>query len=96
LPEKIVADALRRDPAAARAEWLAEFRDDISSFLSRELVESAIDRGVTMRPPEDGIGYHAFADPSGGLGDSFTCGIAHRDADGRCVLDALHEVHAAV
>ncbi len=34
LPEKVVEDALRRDAAAARSEWLAEWRDDIAAFLS--------------------------------------------------------------
>jgi hypothetical protein len=94
LPEKIVEDALKRDPAAARAEWLGEWRSDISAFLSRELIESAVDRNVVVRLPEPGVDYHAFADPSGGLGDSFTCAVAHRDADGRAVLDALHETVA--
>ena len=94
LPEKIVEDALKRDAAAARAEWLAEWRDDIAAFLSRELIEAAVDRGVTVRPPESGVDYHAFAGPSGGLGDSFTAAIAHRGADGSCVLDCLHETRA--
>jgi hypothetical protein len=94
LPQKVVDDALKRDPAAARAEWLAEWRDDVSAFLSRELIDAAVDRGVTARPPEKGVEYFAFADPSGGVGDSYTCGISHRDADGKIILDALHEVRA--
>ena len=94
LPQKIVDDALKRDAAAARAEWLAEWRDDIAAFLSRELIESAIDSNVVVRPPVPGVDYHAFADPSGGLGDSFTCAVAHRDADGKAVLDCLHETVA--
>ena len=65
LPERIVADALKRDAAAARAEWLAEWRDDIAAFLSRELVEAAVDAGVTVRPPVSGVSYDAFVDPSG-------------------------------
>ena len=32
LPQSIVDDALKRDPAAARAEWLGEWRDDIAAF----------------------------------------------------------------
>ena len=83
LPQAIIDDALRRDPAAARAEWEAQWRDDIAAFLSRELIESAVDRDVLVRPPQAGVDYHAFADPSGGLGDSFTAAIAHRDADGK-------------
>lgn len=94
LPQSVIDDALRRDPAAARAEWLAEWRDDIAAFQSRELIEAAVDNNVVVRPPEPGVDYHAFADPSGGLGDSFTAAVAHRDADGRAILDCLHEVHA--
>ena len=94
LPQSIIADALKRDPAAARAEWLAEWRDDIAAFLSRELVEAAVDDGVVVRPPQSGVAYDAFCDPSGGLGDSFACAIAHKEDDGRCVLDCLHETVA--
>jgi hypothetical protein len=39
LPEKVVQDALKRDPAAARAEWLAEIPDvleDDESALTEE------------------------------------------------------------
>jgi hypothetical protein len=91
---KIVGDALKRDPAAARAEWLAEWRDDIAAFLSRELIEAAVDRDVVVRPPQAGVDYHAFADPSGGISDAFSCAVAHRDADDKAILDCLHEVQA--
>ena len=33
LPQAVIDDALKRDPAAARAEWLAEWRSDIASFM---------------------------------------------------------------
>jgi hypothetical protein len=92
LDQRQIDTALKRDPAAARSEWEASWRDDIAAFLSRELIESAVDVGVTVRPPVDGEAYFAFADPSGGIADSFTCGIAHRDGDGRAILDCLHEV----
>jgi hypothetical protein len=36
--------------------------------------------------------YAAFVDPSGGSADSMTLAIAHREADGTAVLDALREV----
>jgi hypothetical protein len=70
---------------------LGEWRDDIAAFLSRDLIEAAVERGVVVRPPQPDEYYFAFADPSGGLGDSFTCGIAHRDSDGRAILDCLTE-----
>ncbi len=56
--------------------------------------ERGVDRGVAVRPPQPDTEFYAFADPSGGVGDAFTAAIAHRDADGACVLDCLHEVTA--
>ena len=44
--------------------------------------------------PSSGVAYDAFCDPSGGLGDSFACAIAHKEDDGACVLDCLHETVA--
>lgn len=90
LPQSIVDAALARDPEAARAEWLAEWRSDVSEFIGRDLIEAAVESGRAVRPPIDGVRYVAFADPSGGSGDSFTLGIAHRDGD-VAVLDALQE-----
>jgi hypothetical protein len=96
LPEKLITDALARDPAAARAEWLAEWRDDIAAYLPREMIESLVDDGVLVRPPVPGTRYHAFADPSGGVSDSFTCGIAHAEGTNKGVisLDCLVEIRA--
>ena len=93
LDPRIIEDALARDPEAARAEWLAEWRDDLTGFIGRELIEAAVDRGIVVRPPVAEMQYHAFADPSGGRSDSFTCGVAHRDGD-MAVLDLLYERRA--
>ena len=90
LPERLIAEALERDPAAARAEYLAEWRDDVAAFLDRAVVESAVDAGVLVRPPVPGVSYRAFADPSGGSSDSFTLGIVHAEGD-VAVLDCLYE-----
>ena len=93
LDQRIVDEALKRDPAAARAEWLAEWRDDIATFLSRELIEFAVDLGVTVRPPIPGVAYRGFCDPSGGMSNSFACGIAHAEGE-LAVLDCLVEIPA--
>jgi hypothetical protein len=85
--------ALERDPEAARAEYLAQWRDDLTGFLDRQLVEAAVDRGVVVRAPVQGLRYQAFTDPSGGRGDSFTCGIAHLEAKA-AILDCLFERRA--
>jgi hypothetical protein len=73
------------------AEYLSEWRDDLSTFISRELLDAAVDRGVVVRPPVAGISFFAFADPSGGAHDSFTMGVSHREKDETVVLDLLFE-----
>ena len=90
LDEAIIERELERDPERAAAEYLCQWRDDLALFLDRQLVESGIDRDVSVRPPERGLRYVAFADASSGRGDSFAGAIAHLE-DGLCVLDCLYE-----
>jgi len=59
------------------------------SAFQPEPVFDAIDRGAAVRAPELGVQYVAFVDMSGGSNDDAVLGIAHRDADGRAVLDNL-------
>jgi hypothetical protein len=96
IPDEEIAEAMERDPAKARSEWGGEFRDDLSSFVAPELIENAVDRGVTLRPPIPGVVYIAGADPSGGVSDSFCCAIAHAEGvNGEiAVLDNLLEIKA--
>jgi hypothetical protein len=92
LSESFIQRALERDPAAASAEYLATFRTDIESYISREAIEACIELGVYERPPVEGISYTAAIDPaSGGGPDAMTLGIGHRDKDGRGILDCLRE-----
>jgi hypothetical protein len=84
---------LAEDPDKARAEYLSRWRDDLSNFLDRELVEGATDYGVPARPCQPGINYVSFTDPSGGRGDSFCCAIAHADGN-TVIIDALYERRA--
>ena len=93
IPEFVVNEAMERDPASAQAEYLAQFRSDIEGFVLREVVDACISRGIYECPPEPGLKYCAFVDPSGGSSDSFTLAIAHRDAN-QLILDALREVRA--
>lgn len=81
------------DPASAAAEYGAEFRTDVESYVSREAVDAVTARGVRERGVIDGISYFAFVDPSGGQVDSMTLAIAHREGD-LAVLDAVREVRA--
>jgi hypothetical protein len=90
LPQSVIDRAIERDPAAASAEYMAQFRTDLANFIGREIVETAVDRGVHVRPPMPDVSYFAFADPSGGMHDSFTMAIAHSEGD-RAILDLLYE-----
>jgi hypothetical protein len=92
--QDVIDDAAELDPASARSEFLAEFRDGITTFLPRELIEAAVDPGVLVRPPRPGLRYTSFCDPSGGAGDSFTAAIGHLEGGNVAVLDCVVEVPA--
>ena len=81
------------DPELKGAEYLSQWRDDLTSFLDRVLVEAAIDKGVVTRTPKPGISYVAFTDPSGGRGDSWTAAIGHREGTA-LIIDVLFERRA--
>jgi hypothetical protein len=91
LPRSVIDQALERDPEAAAAEWLAEWRSDLADYVAREVVEAAVLPGRHELPPIAGASYVAFVDPSGGSSDSMTLAIAHREGE-RGVLDAIREV----
>lgn len=86
-----LTEAFAEDPAAAAAEFGAEFRTDVEALLTREAVEAVVTPGAYERAPLPGLSYFAFADPSGGRADSYTLAIAHKEKDGLIVLDAIRE-----
>jgi hypothetical protein len=90
VPEGVIAEAYEDDPASAAAEYGAEFRTDVETFVSREVVDAAVVAGRHELPPVDRLRYVGFVDPSGGSADSMTLAIAHRDRD-RVVVDAVRE-----
>lgn len=90
LSQRIVDRAFEDDAQRARAEYGGEFRDDVSGYVTREVVESCVAWEVRERPPSGEFHYSAFTDPSGGLNDAMTLAIAHVEAD-RVVLDAVRE-----
>lgn len=95
IEQGVIDTALAEDPAAAKAEWLGLFRDDVGNWLSAEVIEAAIDPGVIVRPPMlySDIQYFGACDPAGGSGqDSFTASVAHVDINGDVVLDNLVEI----
>jgi hypothetical protein len=90
LPQSVVDRALERDHAAASAEYLAQFRTDIETYISFEIVQACIGDHNEMAPLPNPT-YHAFVDPSGGSADSFTLAISHRDGE-QIVIDATREI----
>ncbi len=90
---KAIADAHVEDPELAAAEWEAEFRSDLSTYIERTTVENCVEQDVAERAPSRGLTYAAACDPSGGERDSFAFAIAHREHD-KVVLDLAREIRA--
>jgi hypothetical protein len=88
---EFLTEAFNDDPAGAAAEFGAEFRTDVETFVAREAVEACVDIGVFERPPLDGVTYSAFVDPSGGRSDAMTMCIAHKEGDA-AIVDLVREV----
>jgi hypothetical protein len=87
----VVEDALEDDPEAAAAEWQAEFRRDLESYIATTVLDACTTPGVVERPPVPGVGYVAFLDAAAGSGkDSFALAVAHGDGD-VAVLDCVRE-----
>jgi hypothetical protein len=92
ITDAVIASAMNADEAVARAEYLAEFRSDVETFVSREQVDAVVVPGRTVLPPVSGFIYRAHVDAAGGSGkDSMTAAIAHTDDRGRAVLDLVLE-----
>jgi hypothetical protein len=93
VPQAVIDEAYERDPASAAAEYGAEFRTDIETYISREVVEACTVAGRHELPSIAGSDYVAYIDPSGGTGDAMTMALAHREGD-RLVLDCVRERRA--
>jgi hypothetical protein len=91
VPQAVVDEALERDPAKAGAEFLAEFRKDVETFVSPEVVEAAVVLGRFELPYQRGVQYAFFTDPSGAVADSATIAVTHRDESGNVIVDAIRE-----
>lgn len=87
--------AYAKDPASAAAEYGAEFRPDVDTFVTEQTVDACMIGQPSVRPPMEGVTYFGFTDPSGGSSDSFTTAISHWDFDGKKpALDCLIETKA--
>jgi len=91
LPEHVVQQAYEEDPASAKAEYGAEFRTDVETFISRDVVDTLVARGRRELPYISDNKYLAFVDPSGGSKDAMTLSIAHKE-DKTVVLDVIRAI----
>jgi hypothetical protein len=57
VPLSFIEEAYEADPAHAAAEYGAEFRTDVETFVAREVVEAAVVLGRHELPPVRGIHY---------------------------------------
>jgi hypothetical protein len=89
-----IAREYERDPESSLAEYGADFRDDLADFVTREMVDAVTMWGCFETPPQAGVTYAAFCDPSGGVRDSMALAIGHLGRDNVCVLDVLLEIRA--
>lgn len=100
LKESTIERAMLADPARARAEWGGQFREDLETYVTREMLGPWIPRGVSARTYRSGYTYVMTEDPAGGgvadTADGFAWAVAHCEVDaaGRiiAVLDLVDEM----
>jgi hypothetical protein len=83
------------DPAKYRSEYLCEWRDSITNFISHEIIDAAILSGKTVLSPRPDLAYSAFLDISGGVHDSHTLAVAYKDQDGVSILATAREIKSS-
>jgi hypothetical protein len=90
--QRVVDEAYELDPAAAAAEYGAQFRTDVETFISREVIEACVVKGRFELAPVPGVTYFCAVDAAGGSGqDSFAAAIAHKVND-TIVIDSIREI----
>jgi hypothetical protein len=90
VPQSVIDAALEADPSAAAAEYQAQFRTDVESYISRDVVDAAVVPCRHELPRVEGVRYVSFVDPSGGSNDAMTMAIAHLEGQ-HVVLDLIRE-----
>jgi hypothetical protein len=95
LDAQTIEAEIAADPVKNRSEYLCEWRDSITNFITSEIIDDAILRGKTVLSPRHGVAYFGFCDVSGGVHDSHTLAIGYREADGTVVLACLREIKSS-
>lgn len=90
--DEFLAEEFEADPVSAEAEYNAQFRSDIESFVSQEAVEAVVQLGCHERPYQARYRYAGAIDAATGSGqDAMTMAIGHLE-DGIGYVDCLREV----
>jgi hypothetical protein len=87
--KKVIDRAKADDPQAAAAEYDAEFRADLETYVSIEALEAVVVPGRFELPPQRALSAFAAVDPSGGRGDAMTLSVYFLDEKERIVQAAL-------
>lgn len=88
IDRRIIREAYASDPEASRSEWGGLFRENVSGFIDREVVERAVRQNPLELPHAPGIRYIGVSDPAGGGQDEFSMSIGHVEND-VVVVDVL-------
>lgn len=90
VPTRFLKREETRDPENFRREYLAEFTDAVSAFLSSEAIEACVVRDRKELPPDPNRHNYVAAIDAAFKGDRFTLCIGHYDRDeDRVVIDLL-------
>lgn len=92
--ERVINNALRRDPESAQAEYFAEFREQLENFLSSEAIDRCVDPGLGRGVVEPGVSYMMAVDPAL-MRDHYAYAIGHLES-GVVLIDYLKKLRAPV
>jgi hypothetical protein len=89
--ERFLGKEKERDPENYRREYLAEFTEAISSFLSAEAIQQCVVRERKELPPNKEKHHYIVSVDAAFKGDCFTLCISHYDNDReKIVIDYLN------
>jgi hypothetical protein len=89
----VIDAALEAHPASAAAEYTAEFRTDVETFVSRDVVEAAIIQGRFELQPAEGARLSRLLRSITRLKRFHDAGD-HANAGHRVIVDAFREVRS--
>jgi len=90
-----VKSEVAKDPAFAKSEYLALFKDDLQDFLNAEALDAVIYPGRHELPYVPSMKLFAFCDSSGGKSEDMTLSIASREDSGQQILQICVRVKKA-